>query len=329
MKLRMVSPCVVVLLSLLAAADVPAQTAVAQSDSKVALPPASMVDSESAWHTTWSPADGCQASLQTPDIVRVLELVDARMAPHTDTSITLEADLIAKEVAAELRTMLGGSESVVPDATDRVKWYSIPAELIVTSRPDGRMTWRGLSRSGDTSATRLLAAALDSARRHGGALMIWPDGNIADSLVVRLSLLPTGYREAPEFDTLYSKRLKFKAFTIASPRWTPALPIEGRRKPTYPRSNETHRVTGTILAQFVVDTTGRAVMSSFRDIWPSDKPRPTGELADYYKAFVASIRDYEAGEKFTPAHAGTCKVRQLVQAPFEFNLAGRSGYQSK
>ena len=240
MKLRMVSPCVVGLLALLAAADVRAQTEVAQSDSKAELPPATMLDSESAWHTTWSPANGCQASIQTPDMVRVLESLDARMAPRTDTSITLEADLIAKEVAAELRTMLGGSESVVPDATARVKWYSIPAELIVTPRPDGRMTWRGLSRSGDTSATRLLAAALDSARRHGGALMIWPDGNSADSLVAAPLAASHWLSRGSGVRHALQQAIEVQGIHDCEPPWTPALPIEGRRKPTYPQSNQTH-----------------------------------------------------------------------------------------
>ncbi len=318
MKLRTVSARFVVLLGLLAAAHVSAQTEVAQSTPDIELPPANMLDSASAWQSNWTPPGDCVASAQMSDMVRELVSLDARMVPRTDSSITLEADLIARDVAAELRTMLGGSDSVVPDAAAHVKWYSVPAELIVTARPDGQMSWRGVSRSGDSSATRLLATALDSARRHGAALIMWPDGNAADSLVVRLSLLPADFHEAQGFDSLYRKRLKFKAFTVSIPTESPALPIDRGRQPTYPKYNKTHRVSGELIAQFVVDTSGRAIMSSFRDIWPSDTPRPTGELEYYYNEFLASIRKFEAGEKFTPARVGTCKVRQIVQAPFKF-----------
>jgi hypothetical protein len=329
MELRMVSRRFAVLLGLLAAAHVSAQTDQVQWEPHVELPPANMLDSASAWQSNWTPPGDCLTSVQTSNMARELVSLDARMAPRTDASITLEADLIAKDVAAELRTMLGGSDSLVPDAAAHVKWYSIPAELIVTARPDGRMTWRGASRSGDTSASSLLATALDSARRHGGALMIWPDGNVADSLVVRLSLLSAAFHEAQSFDSLYRKRLKFKAFAMSFPTEAPALPIYGRRKPTYPQSNQMHRVSGTILAQFVVDTSGRAVMSSFRDLWPPDKPRLTGDLAHYYDEFLASIREFEAGAKFSPARVGACKIRQIVQAPFEFVLAGNGGAHSK
>jgi protein TonB len=97
----------------------------------------------------------------------------------------------------------------------------------------------------------------------------------------------------------------------------------------YPRYSETHRVSGTLLVQFVVDTSGRADMSTFHDLWPSNKPRLTGELGDYYAQFVAAVRDYAEKAKFTPARVGACKLRQMVQMPIEFVQPKRPGAYSK
>jgi protein TonB len=82
--------------------------------------------------------------------------------------------------------------------------------------------------------------------------------------------------------------------------------------------SERHGVTGNLLAQFVVDTNGRAVMSTFKDLWPSDKPRLTGGLQEYYEAFVDAVREGVSDETFTPARVGSCAVRQIVQMPVMF-----------
>jgi hypothetical protein len=302
-----------------------AQSLSIQLASGAAAPPASMSDSASAWRSMWAPPGDCVKSISRADMLPLPVYLDARMAGHTEEALTVQADLIAKDVVTELRVLLGGSDSLIPDAAPSIKRYSVPAELIVTARRDGQMSWRGISESGDSAAIALLSAALDSARRHNAAIMLWPDGYAADSLVVRLSLLPVDFEEAAGFDTLYPKHLRFRAFAMPYPTESPALPANDHQHIVYPRYSETHRVSGTLLVQFVVDTSGRVDMSTFRDLWPSNKPRLTGELGDYYTQFVAAVRDYAEKAKFTPARVGACKLRQMVQMPIEFVQPKRPG----
>jgi protein TonB len=65
---------------------------------------------------------------------------------------------------------------------------------------------------------------------------------------------------------------------------------------------------GQVLAQFVVDTTGRVDMATFRAI------QSTNEL------FVQSVRRALTDWKFRPAEAGGRKVKQLVQMPLTFRV---------
>lgn len=86
------------------------------------------------------------------------------------------------------------------------------------------------------------------------------------------------------------------------------VPLAGNPKPVYPSMLQSGHVEGEVLAQFVVDTTGRVDMSTFRAI------QSTNEL------FVSSVRRALAGWKFHPAEAGGRKVRQLVQMPLTFEV---------
>ena len=60
--------------------------------------------------------------------------------------------------------------------------------------------------------------------------------------------------------------------------------------------------------QFVVDTNGRADMSTFKVI------KSTHDL--FMQAVKNALRDY----RFYPAEIGGHKVKQLVQQPFQFTL---------
>jgi protein TonB len=64
-----------------------------------------------------------------------------------------------------------------------------------------------------------------------------------------------------------------------------------------------------VLAEFVVDTTGRAEMDTFRVLRSSDEQ------------FTQSVRTAVAELIFTPAELKGRKVRQLVQYPFIFTMA--------
>jgi protein TonB len=88
----------------------------------------------------------------------------------------------------------------------------------------------------------------------------------------------------------------------------PVLAREGNPGPTYPSMLESARIEGEVLAQFVVDTAGRADMSTFKAL------KATNDL------FTASVRNVLPRMRFYPAEVGGRKVKQLVQMPFVFKV---------
>jgi len=86
----------------------------------------------------------------------------------------------------------------------------------------------------------------------------------------------------------------------------PALAREGNPNPKYPSMLESSRVEGKVLAQFVVDTNGRADMGTFKVL------QADNEL------FGQSLKNVLPQWRFYPAEAGGHKVKQIVQLPVAF-----------
>src|SRR5438270_13988666 len=84
--------------------------------------------------------------------------------------------------------------------------------------------------------------------------------------------------------------------------------IPGSGSPRYPDMLRSANVEGEVLAQFVVDTTGRAEMSTFKTLKSS------------HDLFTNSVKSALANMKVYPAEVGGRKVKQLVQMPFVFSL---------
>jgi protein TonB len=78
--------------------------------------------------------------------------------------------------------------------------------------------------------------------------------------------------------------------------------------PRYPDMLRSANVEGEVLAQFVVDTTGRADMSTFKIL------KSTHDL------FTNAVKAALPNMRFFPAEVGGKHVKQLVQMPFQFNL---------
>jgi hypothetical protein len=72
--------------------------------------------------------------------------------------------------------------------------------------------------------------------------------------------------------------------------------------------------SGTVRLQFVIDTAGRAVPSTIRDVWPSSEARLAGPARFAYDSVVRVMRLALEGAGFVPARIGRCSVSQLVQA---------------
>jgi protein TonB len=88
----------------------------------------------------------------------------------------------------------------------------------------------------------------------------------------------------------------------------PVVPRPGNVGPAYPDLLRTAGIEGTVLAQFVVDTMGRVVPSTFTVV-KSDHP-----------LFAQAVERALTRMRFLPAEVGGRKVPQLVVQPFQFNM---------
>src|SRR5688500_7050260 len=77
---------------------------------------------------------------------------------------------------------------------------------------------------------------------------------------------------------------------------------------SYPDMLRSSNVEGEVLAQFVVDTTGKYENGSFK------------VLKSSHDLFTAAVRNALPKMRFYPAEVGGRKVKQLVQQPFTFSL---------
>jgi hypothetical protein len=288
------------------------------------------VDSADDFWVRKDPPSGCFASIAQASMYRETVFLQAHMPGHTDSSLTLQADLMAGDVATELRALLGAHGEDVPLADSAMSWYSVPSQLIVVARADGSVTRRMRSAAGDSSATVILSRAFDAARARGAAIMLWPESLTADSLVVRLTLVPSLAERAWKLVAPAGRHERFAAFYLSEPTESPALPKANQGHPDYPFFNQRSRITGQLTLQFVVDTNGRADSTTIHDLWTPGVPRLTGQLERYYNDFVRSTTAWVKHIHFYPARIGSCPVRQIVQFPFEFryNQPAPAAYQT-
>lgn len=88
----------------------------------------------------------------------------------------------------------------------------------------------------------------------------------------------------------------------------PVVSAPGSASPRYPEILKSAGVEGEVLAQFVVDTTGRAENGSFKVLKTS------------HELFALAVKNALPGMRFLPAEVGGKKVKQLVQQPFVFAI---------
>lgn len=86
------------------------------------------------------------------------------------------------------------------------------------------------------------------------------------------------------------------------------VPLPTNPTPRYPATLRSAGIEGRVLARFVVDTTGRVVMSTL-DIVAADHP-----------AFAEAVIDALRRSRFTPAESRGQRVAQLVSQPFVFEV---------
>jgi outer membrane biosynthesis protein TonB len=87
-----------------------------------------------------------------------------------------------------------------------------------------------------------------------------------------------------------------------------AVRYEDSAAPPYPEAMLKKHIEGTVLVQYVVDTSGFADTSSFKVLYTT------------HKDFASSVRRTLPFMRFRPALMGLVKVKQLVQQPFAFRI---------
>ena len=86
------------------------------------------------------------------------------------------------------------------------------------------------------------------------------------------------------------------------------LPSPNNPTPAYPTMLRSAGVEGRVLAQFIVDTSGRAEMATFKILETS------------HELFAQAVREALPDYRFFPAEIAGRRVRQVVQRPFTFAI---------
>ncbi len=89
----------------------------------------------------------------------------------------------------------------------------------------------------------------------------------------------------------------------------PAMHISGTGALQYPSVLKNANIQGTVTGMFVVDTSGRADVSTFK-VLESD-----------HELFTAAVKTNLTKMRFIPAEVGGRKVKMWVQQAFQFQLA--------
>jgi hypothetical protein len=262
----------------------------------------------------------CINALPAAELHRSIVYLHAEVSDSGNSSLAPQAALMASQVADTMRVRMGGTSTLLPSGDSLIKPSTIPAQLVVTLHADGSATRVGEGQYGDTVTPALLEASFDAIRKNGDGAMVWPDGYTADSVVVKLILSSADVVHNAAIAQSRTRHEHFAVFDALLPIARAALPRHGNPDPRYPFQNRVHHVSGNLLLQFVVDTSGHAVLNTMHDVWPADKPRLTGELGGYYDEFLAATMDAVLKWKFYPAFMGSCAIPQTVQLPISYQF---------
>lgn len=132
-----------------------------------------------------------------------------------------------------------------------------------------------------------------------GAILLWSRGPDTEPKHLGASITPEALEAMIRAQTVYT------ADQVDSVART-----DGAHRPdvAYPPSLRAAQIEGTVLAEFVVDTTGRVEGDHFGIVGSTDP------------LFSSAVRDALLETVFRPAMLGGRRVRQLVREPFEFRL---------
>lgn len=176
------------------------------------------------------------------------------------------------------------SQSIILTALE----YLLPPDRTGQRNEDTRAQW---------SSTRL-----------GTPMVAPPDQYAQDRRAIGMRVPDTTDRSAPR--PLVEEAAAQNAYTLLDVD-SSAVRDPSSAVPVYPPLLEKQGIEGVAVVRFVVDTTGRADLATFRLVETN------------HALFAAAVRDALPAMKFRPATVGPAKVRQLVEIPFGFKILRR------
>ena len=198
------------------------------------------------------------------------------------------------------------------------------ALLLLGATPLAAQTVGGVVRDARTggvveNATVALRNAADSTvawARTDSAGVFYLTAPVPGTYALRINLGAGPERTTPPIELATAEAFHQRTFVVEVPNdphffeFQVDTPVRPRNdvSPPYPSALQARAVQGDVIAQFVVDTTGRAVPETFKVIASTDD------------AFTASVRSTLSAMRFAPAEVRGRRVRQLVQQAFAFRL---------
>lgn len=275
-------------------------------------------------------ASACVRAIPRSAYVRVPVLVYGEVADSLDRAARMSVDLAAQAVARNVRLALWGSGAALaradsagrlPSADSLFEERALEGGVRLVARRGGAVTWRPVVPPGaeraDSAAALLLADAVGVTRGAGDLLV--PDAFLrGDSLVFYLEHVRP-YSAAGGERHLVTRRNPAPAFELGVPPEKQAG-LNGRLSVRYPSELQSRGFVGKVIVRFVVDTAGRAEMSTLRDAYPAEAASLDRTKRGAYDLFLGAVRGAVQEARFFPADVGGCPVRRLVQLPVTFSL---------
>jgi hypothetical protein len=245
--------------------------------------------------------------------VAVYAFVDLHDSVSSNFAST--ADNFLQDLVLEAQTLLVAAPGILPHGEPAIDWRGVDSTLRLTAFRDGRVV------PGDTTsrtAAALMARALTKTSTVG--LLDWTADSARDSIRFNIAFVRPWLDSAGRVSTPTARRIAIPLLSVRAPWERPVSQKPGRAHPQYPEGARRAWYEATIVLRFIVDSTGHAVDSTIKEVWPEGTPRLQGEKLSMYERFLESTKRTIPELELTPAMIGGCAVKQLVRMPFMFRL---------
>ena len=151
-----------------------------------------------------------------------------------------------------------------------------------------------------------------------GERVFWPDELKGDSAIFRIYFMAP-YPNKDGSPGEVTARFASVVFSLALP-WAEPVSVKKLSRPSYPEIPREGFSEGYVILQFHVDENGNLDRSTIHDLWPSNRERPVGSLAEYYRLFVNAAKSSVLNTQYRAASVSGCAIPQTVRQPFDFRL---------